>query len=83
MDCRAWHCRNMVFASILESRVCHRGFGTALVMIGTAIPRWRLDEHGTKPLENVWSFSGFESKSYGLMTATCSILLNQCMSMHA
>ena len=48
---------------------CCPGFGTVMIMIGTAMPRWRLDEHGTKPLENVWSVSGFPSKSYGLMMA--------------
>eukprot|EP00439_Symbiodinium_sp_Y106_P078983 s1032_g17.t1 len=57
-----------IFEKVEYAAVAMCGFGTAMVMIGTAIPRWRLDERGTKPLENVWSFSGFESKSYGLMT---------------
>ncbi|CAE7267923.1 DGK2, partial [Symbiodinium natans] len=56
-----------IFEKVEYAAVAMCSFGTVMIMIGTAMPRWRLDEHGTKPLENVWSVSGFPSKSYGLM----------------
>ncbi|CAJ1366006.1 unnamed protein product [Effrenium voratum] len=58
------------FSSVEYTALAMCSVGVILVMSGTFAGRWRLDEHGTAPLENVWSVSGFPQKSYGLLLVT-------------
>lgn len=43
------------------------GLGGFLMMVSLFIPNWRTDPHGTTELEKYWSFSGFQSRSYGIV----------------
>jgi len=41
--------------------------GNMLILGSMFITRWRVDDHGTTPLQNFWSLAGFPKKEYGLL----------------
>jgi len=41
--------------------------GNMLILGSMFITRWRVDDTGTAPLQNFWSFAGFTRKEYGLL----------------
>eukprot|EP00913_Durusdinium_trenchii_P017833 g16758.t1 len=60
-------CFAKMFTKVEYTALLMCGVGMLLVMISVMI-RWRLDEHGVTPLQNVWSIATFEQKSYGLLS---------------
>lgn len=47
-------------------------FGGLLCMMSTFIPSWRVDDAGTTEITKHWDYSGFESRSYGIIHVKAS-----------
>jgi len=56
-----------ILSSVEYSALLLCALGVLVMMSGLFLTRWRVDEHGTKPLQRFWSVTDLDAKYYGLL----------------